>query len=69
MKCTNNIQHIKGEHIKGSIGEAKYVGTLQALLLVGIFHLDKLLFNIVSEIERQNAKMDKNSEHMYQYSA
>ena len=63
------IQYPLGNNAMCSIGEDKYVGTLmryhydyhRALLLVGIFNLDKWLFNHVFEIEKKKAKMEKNS--------
>ena len=63
-------QYFAGDNVMFTIGEEKYVGTLkrdhnkfhQALLLVGIFNLDQLLFNHVLEIDNKKAKMEKNAE-------
>ena len=62
-------QYFAGDNVMFTIGEEKYVGTLkrdhnkfhQALLLVGIFNLNNLLFNNVLEIDKKKAKMEKNA--------
>ena len=68
-------QYFAGDNVMFTIGEEKYVGTLkrdhnkfhQALLLVGIFNLNNLLFNNVLEIDKKKAKMEKNAKR-YRFS-